>query len=119
MRAAADSLVTRVVTSSTSGSTGTGLKKCRPRTRPGFFVAAAIFMIGMLEVLEASTAFGSVMISSSWLKMDALTFSSSITASITNWRSARSVILVVNRSSSTAARVRPVILPELTPRSSG
>ena len=47
--------------SSTSGSTGTGLKKCRPSTRLGFFVAAAIFMMGMLEVFDASTASGSVM----------------------------------------------------------
>ena len=49
-----------MLTSSTSGSTGTGLKKCRPSTRLGFFVAAAIFMIGMLEVFDASTASGSV-----------------------------------------------------------
>jgi hypothetical protein len=34
------------------------LKKCRPNARCGFLVAAAIFMIGMLEVLEASTALG-------------------------------------------------------------
>ena len=54
-------MVTSVLTSSTSGSTGTGLKKCSPSTRPGFSVAAAIFMIGMLDVFDASTASGSVM----------------------------------------------------------
>ena len=58
-----------MLTSSTSGSTGTGLKKCRPSTRLGFFVAAAIFMIGMLDVFDASTASGSVMSSSSSAKI--------------------------------------------------
>ena len=52
--------MTSVLTSSTSGSTGTGLKKCKPSTRPGLLVAAAIFMIGMLDVFDASTASGSV-----------------------------------------------------------
>ena len=60
VRATAASLVTSVLISSTSGSTGTGLKKCSPRTRPGFSVAAASFMIGMLDVFDASTASGSV-----------------------------------------------------------
>ena len=60
VRATASALVTSVLTSSTSGSTGTGLKKCRPSTRCGFLVAAAIFMIGMLEVFDARTASGSV-----------------------------------------------------------
>ena len=58
-----------MLTSSTSGSTGTGLKKCRPSTRLGFLVAAAIFMIGMLDVFDASTASGSVMSSSSSAKI--------------------------------------------------
>ncbi len=83
-RAAASSAVTSVLTSSTSGSTGTGLKKCRPSTRLGFFVAAAIFMIGMLEVFDASTASGSVISSSSSAKILALTASSSTTASMTS-----------------------------------
>ena len=39
------------VTSSTSGSTGTGLKKCMPSTRPGCLVSAPSFMIGTDEVL--------------------------------------------------------------------
>ena len=40
-------------TISTSGSTGTGLKKCMPSTRSGFEVSAASFMIGTDEVVEA------------------------------------------------------------------
>ena len=40
-------------TSSTSGSTGTGLKKCSPSTRSGFDVPAPSFMIGTDDVLEA------------------------------------------------------------------
>ena len=108
-----------MLTSSTSGSTGTGLKKCRPSTRLGFFVAAAIFMIGMLDVFDASTASGSVMSSSSSAKILALTASSSTTASITSWRSDRSARLVVNFSfASAASRSRSVTLPALTPRSS-
>ena len=108
-----------MLTSSTSGSTGTGLKKCRPSTRLGFFVAAAIFMIGMLDVFDASTASGSVMTSSSSAKILPLTASSSMTASMTSWRSDRSARLVVNLSlASAASRSRSVSLPPLTPRSS-
>ncbi len=40
-------------TTSTSGSTGTGLKKCRPSTRSGFDVPAPSFMIGTDDVFEA------------------------------------------------------------------
>ena len=40
-------------TTSTSGSTGTGLKKCSPSTRSGRRVPAPSFMIGTEEVLEA------------------------------------------------------------------
>ncbi len=69
VRAAASGEVTSVLTSSTSGSTGTGLKKCRPSTRLGFCVAAAIFMIGMLDVFDASTASGSVITLSSSAKI--------------------------------------------------
>ncbi len=76
--------MTSVLISSTSGSTGTGLKKCSPSTRLGFLVADAIFMIGMLEVFDASTASGSVMTSSSSAKTLALTFSSSTIASMTS-----------------------------------
>ena len=41
---------------STSFSTGTGLKKCIPITRSGRFVTAASEVIGIEEVFEASTA---------------------------------------------------------------
>ena len=40
-------------TTSTSGSTGTGLKKCRPSTRSGCLVSAPSFMIGTDDVFEA------------------------------------------------------------------
>src|SRR6516165_9016964 len=119
VRAAAASSVTSVLTNSTSGSTGTGLKKCRPSTRCGFPVAAAIFMIGMLEVLDASTDSGSVTTRSSSAKICALTASSSTTASITSCRSARSLMSVVKASwESARSRSRSVTLPALTPRSS-
>ena len=38
--------------------TGAGLKKCMPTTRPGSAAALAIAVIGIEEVLEASTALG-------------------------------------------------------------
>ncbi|CPY67701.1 Uncharacterised protein [Mycobacteroides abscessus] len=111
--------MTRVEINSTSGSTGTGLKKCSPSTRPGFLVAAAIFMIGMLEVLDASTASGSVITSSSLAKIEDLMDSSSMTASMTSWRSAKSARSVVNfRLATAASRSRSVIFPAETPRSS-
>lgn len=116
----AASEVTSVLISSTSGSTGTGLKKCKPSTRLGFLVAAAIFMIGMLEVLDASTASGgSVMSSSSCAKILPLTASSSTTASITSWRSDSSASSVVNVSrASVASRSASESLPLLVARSS-
>ena len=46
------------VTSSTSGSTGTGLKKWMPITCASRLVARASFMIGMLDVFDARTASG-------------------------------------------------------------
>jgi hypothetical protein len=118
-RSSAASLVSRVGTSSTRGSTGTGLKKCSPSTRLGFFVAAAIFMIGMLDVFDASTASGSVMASSSCAKTFALTAASSTIASTTSWRSARSAtsVATLNRASA-SSRSASVSLPRLTPRSS-
>ncbi len=76
-------------------------------------------MIGMLDVFDASTAFGSSMTASSSEKISALTASSSMTASITSWRSDRSFSSVVNvRLSIARSRSRSVTLPELTPRSS-
>ena len=73
-----------MVMSSTSGSTGTGLKKWRPMTRCGFWVTMPSFMIGMEEVFDASTAFGSVTTSSSSRNSSVFTASSSTTASATS-----------------------------------
>ena len=48
---------------STSAITGAGLKKCMPTTRPGSAAALAIAVIGIEEVLEASTAPGAMALS--------------------------------------------------------
>ena len=48
---------------STSAMTGAGLKKCMPTTRPGSAAALAIAVIGIEEVLEASTALGATALS--------------------------------------------------------
>ena len=45
---------------STRRMTGAGLKKCMPTTRPGSAAALAIAVIGIDEVLEASTARGAI-----------------------------------------------------------
>ena len=79
--------VSRLGTSSTSESTGTGLKKCTPSTWLGREVATASFMIGIDEVFEASTAAGEVTISSSCLNSAILAPSSSRIASTTRSRS--------------------------------
>jgi hypothetical protein len=52
-RVSASSPVMIERTTSTRGSTGTGLKKCSPSTRSGRRVPAPSFMIGTEEVLEA------------------------------------------------------------------
>ncbi len=57
-RTAVASVDIREVTSSTSGSTGTGLKKWIPTTWPGRLVAIASFMMGIDDVLEARMASG-------------------------------------------------------------
>ena len=117
-RSRTDSPVSSVLTSSTSGSTGTGLKKCMPITRRGRAVHVPSFMIGMEEVFEARTASGSVTTSSSSRNTAVLAASSSTIASITNWRSAKSPRSVVNRSRRAAwSRSRRVIFPEDTPLS--
>ena len=56
--------VSRLGTSSTSCSTGTGLKKWMPITCCGRDVTTPSFMIGIEEVLDARIASGSVTISS-------------------------------------------------------
>ena len=53
-------------TTSTSGSTGTGLKKCRPSTRSGREVPAPSFMIGTDEVFEARNSASGSTLSSRW-----------------------------------------------------
>ena len=53
-------LVSSDVTTSTSLSTGTGLKKWMPMTDAGRLVAMASFMIGIDDVLEARMAPSSV-----------------------------------------------------------
>ena len=75
-------------TSSTSGRTGTGLKKWMPITCSGRRVAVASFMIGIEDVLEASTASTSVTTSSSRRKASTLRLWSSLIASMTMSRSA-------------------------------
>ena len=59
-------------TSSTSGRTGTGLKKWMPITCSGRRVAVASFMIGIDDVFEASTASALVTTSSSRRKASTL-----------------------------------------------
>ena len=65
-------LVWSEVTSSTSRRTGTGLKKWMPTTCWGRPVTIASFMIGIDEVLVASTASGSSTIRSSSPKIATL-----------------------------------------------
>lgn len=71
-------------TSSTSLSTGTGLKKWMPSTWLGRLVTTASFMIGIEEVLEARIASGSVTISSRRRNRSVLAASSSTIASMTS-----------------------------------
>src|SRR3954468_9524304 len=56
--ASASSEDSRPAMTSTRGIRGAGLKKCRPTTRDGSAAARAIAVIGIDEVLEASTASG-------------------------------------------------------------
>jgi hypothetical protein len=92
----------RLGTTSTSGSTGTGLKKCRPITRSGCVVTDASFMIGMDEVLLVSRQSGETIAPSVRNTVD-FSVSSSTTASTTTSRSARSASSVVNDSRASAA----------------
>ena len=65
-RSSASSPVMIERTTSTSGSTGTGLKKCSPSTRSGFDVPAPSFMIGTEEVLDARNSASGRMASRRW-----------------------------------------------------
>jgi hypothetical protein len=81
--------VLTVLTTSTSFITGAGLKKCRPTTSAGRFVAIASSITGRLEVVVARTAPG-LQISSNVSNSACLTLSSSTTASTTRSAPARS-----------------------------
>ncbi len=61
VRAAAASEVTRVLDQFDQRQHRHRVEEVQAQHPAGFWVAAAIFMIGMLDVLEASTASGSVM----------------------------------------------------------
>ena len=104
-------------TISTSGSTGTGLKKCSPITLCGWVVPAPSFMIGTDEVFEArNCASGSS--SSSRRNISRLACSSSMIASIAASAPATSSSDVVKASrSSAAARSSSDTCPPRTPRS--
>ena len=87
-------------TTSTSGISGAGLKKCSPRQRSGRALPAAIAVIEIAEVLLASTARSSQMPSRA-AKSSRLAPMSSTIASITSWQpaSAPSSLTSVSRSS--------------------
>ena len=78
------SAVSSDVTSSTSRSTGTGLKKWIPMTAAGRSVAMASFMIGIDEVFDARIAVGDSTTRSSAPKTSILSASRSTTASTTS-----------------------------------
>ncbi len=104
-------------TSSTSGSTGTGLKKCSPSTRWGRLVAMASFMMGMDEVFDASSASGASTTLSSSPKTSTLTASASTTASITSWHSASvSTSVLKDMPSTRRSASSSVIFPALAAR---
>mmetsp|Transcript_829 Transcript_829/g.2682 ORF Transcript_829/g.2682 Transcript_829/m.2682 type:complete len:301 (+) Transcript_829:604-1506(+) len=74
--------VARPEINSTTFMTGTGLKKCMPTTLSGRFVAEAIFVMLMDEVLLARTTSGFVILSKA-RNSSCLSGSSSVAASIT------------------------------------
>jgi hypothetical protein len=75
--------VSSPITTSTSRITGTGEKKCRPRTRSGVRVHEASCAIGIDEVLVARIASGASISSKRW-NSGPLTLGSSNTASTTS-----------------------------------
>jgi hypothetical protein len=110
-QATVSSLVSRLTTISTNGSTGTGLKKCTPTTWPGRFVALAILMTGIDEVFVARIPSGLTMASS---LPNRSSFSDSISgaASTTRSRSAKSLmsrvnVIAVRAFSAASASIRP------------
>ena len=101
---------------STSGITGTGLKKCTPTTRDGSATSLDTRMMGIDEVLVARIVSFGVTLSRS-AKNDTLRFSISGSASMTSSRSLKSstVVVVLNRASAASAS-DSLSLPRLTPR---
>ena len=87
---------------STSFSTGTGLKKCIPITRSGRPVTAASEVIGIEEVFDASTA-PSGSSSSARRKRSSFTAASSITASIRRSAATRSSTALTRASTSSGS----------------
>ena len=107
-RAVVSSEVSSDGTSSTSWSTGTGLKKWMPMTCCGRLVTTPSFMIGIEEVLDARIASGEVTISSRARKSSTLAASFSTIASTTTSRSAMAPRSVSTRTrASTASAVVP------------
>ena len=103
-------------TSSTSWSTGTGLKKCTPITWVGREVTTPSFMIGIDEVLDARIASGAATTVSSRRNRSTLAVSSSTIASTTTSRSAsasRSVTTRIRASTSAAESILPLQLGAL------
>src|SRR5213078_47586 len=86
--------VVTVRTTSTSGISGTGLKKCKPTKRSPRFVAAAIAAIVRLDVFEAKMVAGPHRSSSSFHRAF-LSSRSSVTASTTTSHGFRSAVAVV------------------------
>src|SRR2546422_5161193 len=103
--------VVTVRTTSTSGISGTGLKKCKPTKRSPRFVAAAIAAIVRLDVFEAKMVAGPHRPSSSFHRAF-LRSRSSVTASTTMSQAFRSAVSVVNRRRlRVASRSAAVIFP--------
>src|SRR6266487_950037 len=94
VRRNASSDVVTVRTTSTSGISGTGLKKCSPTKRSPRFVAAAIAAIVRLDVFDAKMAAGPHRPSSSFHRAF-LSYRSSVTASTTMSHVFRSAVAVV------------------------
>ncbi len=100
--------------SSTSAMTGAGLKKCRPTTRPGSAAAGAIAVIGIDDVLEASTARGATRDSSA--NSSRLSSSDSGAASTISSQGASSATVPTpSRRSADAASARPFTAQRLSP----
>ena len=91
-------------TTSTSGSTGTGLKKCSPSTRSGCRVPAPSFMIGTDDVFEARNS-ASGRTSSRRVKSARLAPSSSMIASIAASAPSMSSSVAVSTIRSSGCRI--------------